>query len=221
MTHPEEARPRRIWVIDDHDMVIAGVASLLDTVDSLEFSGSTATVDEFLRQGEAADLVVLDLRLGDGSSPTQNVERLLGAGCGVLAFTSGENPHHVRLAAKAGVLGIIRKSAPRNDFVESLVRASNGLPVANSDWASAVDSDPELSQVKLSPKQTRVLELYASGKAAKSVAFELGITEHTVEDYLKQIRAAYVNIGRRANTKVDLYKRALEDGYLPFPEASS
>ena len=73
MTHPEEARPRRIWVIDDHDMVIAGVASLLDTVDSLEFSGAAATVDEFFRQGEAADLVVLDLRLGDGSSPTQNV----------------------------------------------------------------------------------------------------------------------------------------------------
>jgi FixJ family two-component response regulator len=64
------------------------------------------------------------------------------------------------------------------------------------------------------------LALYASGRGAKSVAFELGITENTVDDHLRRIRREYALLGRDAGTKVDLYQRGIEDGYLPPPRAS-
>lgn len=117
------------------------------------------------------------------------------------------------------MLGVIRKSAPADDFTEGLRRAARGEVVVSADWAAAIDSDPELAEAVLSPQEGRVLQRYASGMAAKSVAYDLGISEHTVEDYLKRIRSQYAAVGRWSPTKVDLYKRALEDGYLPFPHA--
>jgi hypothetical protein len=39
----------------------------------------------------------------------------------------------------------------------------------------------------------------------------------TIEDYVRRIRAKYARAGRPAMTKVDLYKRAVEDGFLPAP----
>jgi hypothetical protein len=38
-----------------------------------------------------------------------------------------------------------------------------------------------------------------------------------VDDYVRRIRAKYAKIGRHAPSKVDLYKRAVEDGFLPPP----
>lgn len=212
---------RRVALIDDHEIVGIAFTHVMDQVPGLDFVGSAATVDDLLERGEHLDLVVLDLRLSDGSSPASNVERLRATGADVLAYTSGESPYLIRLAARAGVLGIVRKSAPASELIGVLTRAATGEAVISADWAAAVDSDPDIQGAPLSPRERRVLELYASGMAAKQVGFELSIAENTVEDYLRRIRSQYASLGRRSPTKVDLYKRALEDGFLPHPDSRS
>jgi len=207
----------RVAVVDDHDAISVAVSALIENLLDLEFVGSANTVTELLQESVSPDLVVLDLRLNDGSSPVVNVARLHEAGTQVLAYTSAEHPFLLRMAARAGVQGLVRKSAPTSELIDALLGASRGEVAASVDWAAAIDGDPELAAAHLSPQEKRVLERYASGMAAKSVAYDLGITEHTVEDYLKRIRSQYAVMGRRSPTKVDLYKRALEDGYLPLP----
>lgn len=209
----------RVAMIDDHEVVSIAIGALVDGLADFEFVGAFRDVDELLAAQVAAELVVLDLNLGNGTSPTVNVARLHEQGSMVIAFTSAEHPFLLRMAARAGVLGVIRKSAPAADFTEGLRRAARGDVVVSADWAAAIDSDPELAEAVLSPQEGRVLQRYASGMAAKSVAYDLGISEHTVEDYLKRIRSQYAAVGRWSPTKVDLYKRALEDGYLPFPHS--
>jgi DNA-binding NarL/FixJ family response regulator len=164
------------------------------------------------------ELVVLDLRLADGSSPIGNVERLVAAGARVVAFTSGENPYMVRLAARAPVLGIVRKSAPIATLVDTLLRGAVGEPVMSTELASAMESDPDLNRAGLSRQEQQVLTLFATGVKAVAVASAVGIAESTVEDYVRRIRVKYARIGRPAHTKIDLYKRAIEDGFLPLPE---
>jgi DNA-binding CsgD family transcriptional regulator len=74
------------------------------------------------------------------------------------------------------------------------------------------------SDAGLSGRERRVLALFADGMKAQLVASTLGLSESTVDDYLRRIRAKYAKVGRPANTKIDLYKRALEDGILPYPK---
>lgn len=209
---------KQIGVVEDHSAVILGLKAMLADHPNVDVAATAPTVTDLLNQQIPLDFVLLDLRLADGSSPTANVETLRAAGLEALIFTGAENPYLVRLAAKAGVLGVIRKSAPTEQVVDAIAAAAAGHPVATTEWAAAIDGDPDLPEVGLSPRQQDVLTLYASGEKADRVARMTGLTPHTVNDYLERIRIKYADAGRPARTKTDLYKRAVEDGWLPMPE---
>jgi DNA-binding NarL/FixJ family response regulator len=217
-TSEDEVALRRIGLVEDHESVAMGLRAILADESDLDLVAVAATVDELLAQTRVLDLVVLDLRLGDGSSPRANVEKLHASGMQVLVYTSAENPFLVRSAARAGVLGVVRKSEPAAAIVSAIRRAAGGGQVVTTDWAAAIDGDPQLPDVGLSPRQREVLALYASGEKAGRVARLAGLSEQTVNDYLVRIRNKYADAGRPAPTKTDLYKRALEDGWLPMPE---
>jgi two-component system, NarL family, response regulator DevR len=204
--------------VDDHETVRLGFAALLASEPDLELRLAVSTIDPVLARLDEFDLVVLDVRLSDGSDVETNVLRLTGAGARVLAFTAGEDQVAVRVASKAGVLGIVRKSAPVSTTLDAVRAAARGESVATTEWAAAIDADPELPQAKLSPKEQLVLELYAAGEKSTTVADRAGMSVNTVSEYVRRIRQKYARVGRPALTKVDLYKRAVEDGILPGPE---
>jgi DNA-binding NarL/FixJ family response regulator len=207
----------RVAIVDDHEVVGLAIGSLLAQSELLEFVGSATSVSELITAGSQADLVLLDLNLRDSTQPTENVAALRSWGAAVLAFTAGENPYLIREAARVEVLGILRKSTPLPNILSAIELAASGKPVITADWAAALDSDREIETARLTKREREVLALYASGVGAKSVAVELGLSENTVDDYIRQIRRKYGALGRLAHTKVDLYQRGLEDGFLPLP----
>ncbi|MFD3702152.1 response regulator [Nocardia sp. NPDC058658] len=208
---------RRIGVVEDHQVTITGLRQVLADESSVEIVATAPSVPELLAITTDLALVVLDLRLPDGSTPAENIERLRAAGIETLVFTSADEPYLVRAAARAGVLGVVRKSE-RDEVVAAAVRdAAAGKQVPTIDWAIAIDGDDDFTVVKLSPRQREVLALYASGEPAARVARLTGLTEETVNAYLGRIRLKYAEAGRPARTKTELFKRALEDGWLPIP----
>lgn len=212
----------RVALIDDHEIVVRGFAGLFATLPGIQVVATVATVTELLEElGETpADLVILDLRLSDGSTVTGNVDRLRATGAAVLAFTGGDDAGLMRAAARSGVLGVVRKSEPTDVLLDAVTRAAAGDTIASTEWAAALDGDPDLSDAGLSPREREVLSLYAAGAKAPLVASHTGLSELTVVDYIRRVRSKYERVGRPANTKIDLYKRALEDGILPLPGRS-
>lgn len=215
---PEHARTvYRIGVVDDHDLTIVGLTAMLAPYPDLVFAAGVGSVDELLSSGVAVDVVILDLRLNDGTTPERNIFRLLHAGLIVLVYTSGEDPYLLRSAARAGATGVVLKSERAEEVIAAIRRAATGGDVLGVDWALAIDGDEGFTSVTLSPQQRRVLELYASGETARRVARMTGLSEDTVNGYLLRIRQKYAQAGRPAQTKTELFKRALEDGWLPAP----
>ncbi|RFA11227.1 helix-turn-helix transcriptional regulator [Subtercola boreus] len=207
----------RVAVVDDHQLVAIAVQSLVDSADDLVFARHAPTVDDLVRPMLDADLVLLDLSLRDFTDPGTNVRRIRDWGADVLVLTSGEDPFLVRSASRAEVLGIMRKSAPRDSLVAAIQAAARGQHVPTTEWASALDTDPLLDGAPLSRREREVLGLYASGLGAREVATRLFISENTVNDHLRRIRSLYQSLGRPAATKVELYQRGVEDGYVPAP----
>lgn len=207
----------RIAVIDDHELIAAGVAAICADEGDIRLLARARTVGEFLDLGVPVDLVLLDLRLADGSRPAENVERLRHTGAEVLAYTSGENPALLREAAKARIIGVVTKDEPPSELVRAVRAALAGHVVASTDWAAALDGDRDVSCVGLTPRETEVLQLYASGEKADRVARLLGISRDTVLDHIQHIRTKYADASRPASTKIDLYRRAVEDGILAGP----
>ncbi|MGW5525163.1 LuxR C-terminal-related transcriptional regulator [Gordonia sp. NPDC003950] len=210
-------RTLRVGMVDDHRSPIWGIERVLEPEPDIELVRAAATVDELLAAGVELDLVLLDLRLDDGTTPRENVNRLRDAGIGAVVYTSGEHPALLRSAARAGALGVVLKSASEDEIREALRAAGQGRAVLTTEWAAAIDGDPELAAVDLSPQLQRVLALYASGETSAGVGAALGVSAETVNEYLKRIRQKYADAGRPTRTKIDLYKRAIEDGWLPMP----
>lgn len=208
----------RIAHVDDHETVRIGFSSLLADQDDLDLIASHATVAQLVPIFGEIDLVVLDLRLSDGSTLVDNLELLVGAGVPVLALTGADNLVDLRVATRAGVLGVVRKTDSRDVIISAVRLAARGESIVTTEWAAAIDSDPQLPSAGLSPKEQQVLALYASGEKSVTVAHRTGLSTNTVSEYVRRIRTKYAIAGRPAHTKIDLYKRAVQDGILPSPE---
>ncbi|MDR5700349.1 response regulator transcription factor [Agromyces aerolatus] len=203
-------------IVDDHEAVrlglraacreagydvvtdAAGVAELLDALD-----------------GRSCDVVVLDLSLGDGTVVTDNVRAVLATGSAVLVHSIADRVAAVREALAAGAAGVIPKASPMSAVIAAIATVARGEPLNNVEWASAIEADREFAKAQLGRRERDVLHLYASGLPLKLVALQLGIAHSTAREYLDRIRAKYVEVGRPAPTKVDLLRRAVEDGILP------
>lgn len=212
-------RTVRLAHVDDHETVQLGLASLVAGHDDLELVISATTIDPVLPLVPTLDLVILDIRLSDGSTVDHNLAALHRAGARVLAFTAADNPADLRAASRSGVLGVVRKSDTSSAIIEAIRAAAHGAAVATTEWAAALDADPLLASAGLSPKEREVLALYAAGEKTVTVAHRAGLSASTVAEYVRRIRYKYALAGRPAHTKVDLYKRAVEDGILPSPES--
>ncbi len=206
----------RVAVVDDHESVRLGLkAAFIDA--GYDFVIAAATVQELVDGllGRDVDVVVLDLSLGDGSSVTDNVKRVQATGSAVLVHSIADRVASVREALAAGAAGVIPKSSATRTVLAAAAVVARGEVLNNLEWATAIDADRDFAKAQLGRREREILHLYASGLPLKLAAQQLGIGYSTAREYLDRIRVKYVEVGRPAPTKVDLLRRAVEDGILP------
>lgn len=208
-----------VAAIDDHAVALAGLERILADVSDINLAAKYATVDELLADPTRPDIdvVLLDLRLQDGSDPYINVEKLRKKGYEVLIFSSLESPFLLRRAMYAGTNGVLDKTVKPQVLTEAIRACARGDSIASAEWAGVIDTDERFREVHLSERQREVLELYAMGESARRVAQITGLSQETVQDYIGRIRTKYAVAGRDASNKVSLFRRAQEDGYIPGP----
>lgn len=205
----------RVAIVDDHEAVRLGFAGTCAQFD-FDLVGSAPTVDELLTQieGKDCEVVVTDLSLADGSLVEENVNKLIEANTAVLIFSIADKPALMRSAVKAGATAIVPKSQPMAELAEAIRLASQGVIINNSETSALIDADKFFKDANLSPREREVLSLYASGMSLKQVAYQLQIKQSSAKEHIDRVRVKYARLGREAATKVDLFKRAVEDGIL-------
>lgn len=202
----------RVGAIDDHPAVLKGVIAELGELPQAQVCVHARTVEELLQAAVEVDVVLLDVQLGDGTDVAENVARLAATGAAVLLFTQEHRPAPIARALRSGAAGIVGKHEPMNVLVEAITAVAAGEPLLNPEWAAIVEGDPELA-----PREAEAVRLYAAGLPLKSVARRMSLSQETVKEYLLRARRKYAAAGRPAQTKTDLYRRAVEDGYLDAP----
>ena len=211
-----------VAIIDDHEAIRVGMTAALRA--SGRFVGvreGAATVGEFLACGSSstephiADVVLLDLNLGDESDPKENAEALRAEGYRVLVYSIADNVRLLRRALAGGADGVCRKADPIADTVEAIVAVAHGRQVISQEILAAIEGDAGYVAAALGPREREVLSLYAAGLEIPQIGRTLYITENSVKEYLKRIRAKYTQVDRPAASKLELFRRAVEDGIVP------
>jgi two-component system nitrate/nitrite response regulator NarL len=208
-----------VAAVDDHPIILDSVAGWVRSDEGdIRVVATAATVDELLAgPGRDAHVVLLDLGLGDGTTPAGNVTAILAAGPAVLVLSASEQPLAVRAAMHAGARGYALKNEQASQIRLAIREVAAGRDWISPRLAYILATDNDIDRPTLSQQERRALQLYATGMPMKSVAKLMTISEETVKQYLGRVRKKYSVAGRDAPTKLELYHRAVEDGHLPPP----
>lgn len=210
---PERSAARvRVGVVDDHDLLLAGARALMNVHNSpAEFVAGTKTVDALVHGGHHLDVVLLDVRLSDGSRPEDNVRRLVDAGWSVLLHADLRHREAGPTLHRTAASGVVWKNRSVLTLLEALVTVARG-----ECWSDRFLDGLAVNGARLTERETEVLRAYASGRtyAETAAALEPPIGVESVKTYLTRIRKRYEAAGRPATTRLELRQRALEDGIL-------
>jgi DNA-binding NarL/FixJ family response regulator len=207
--------PIKAAVIDDHEAIRLGIAGALRPEPRITIVPGASTVRDFLATRSRAQVVLLDLQLGDESDPKANTEALIEAGYKVLIYSIADNPRALRRALAGGAHGVCRKAEPLAQMAAGILLVAEGQMVISQEVLAAIEGDTPYVEANLGAREKEVLSLYAGGLEIPQIARRLYITENSVKEYLKRIRVKYTQANRPANNKLDLLKRAIEDGIVP------
>jgi DNA-binding NarL/FixJ family response regulator len=198
----------RIIVADDHQVIRAGFAALLDTQPDFTVVGTACDGAEAVRLGRDLhpDVVLMDVRMPgtDGIEATRELLSGHGRGAGpgdlprVLILTTFDLDDYVYDALRAGASGFLLKDVTAERLFDAVrvVAAGEALlapavtrrligEFARLRPAPAAVSGPALDV--LTPRETEVLRLVAEGLSNQQVAARLVVTEETVKTHVSRI----------------------------------
>lgn len=176
----------RLLLVDDHEVVRAGLRALLGEVDGLEVAGEAGSVGEALAQAQQLrpDVVLMDLRLPDGSGVDACREILSSmAGVRVLFLTSHSDEQAVLSTVFAGASGYLLKDIGHRALVHAIREAAAGRRVLDATLSQPVAQRMQHTEA-LSAQERRVLALVVEGRTNKEIGAALGLSDKTVKNYL-------------------------------------
>jgi two-component system response regulator DevR len=222
MTDQIEARPLRLLVVDDHEVVRQGLVSLLDRREHFQVvaeAGTAAEAVEMARKFEP-DLVVMDVRLPDGSGIEACREiRAEFPATRVVILTSYPDEEAVLSAIIAGASGYLLKQIRSRDLVSALESVGRGESLLDPAVTEKVldrvrriatgTYTDEMAQ--LTQQEQKILLLVAEGKTNKEIAQEVFLSDKTVKNYVSSILSK-LNLERRAQAAAFVARHRLKGG---------
>lgn len=185
--------PERIAVllVDDHQMVRAGLATLLDATDDIVVVGQAGDGREAVEVAASTlpDVVLMDLSMPvlDGVEATRQVLADQPE-VKVVVLTSFSDRDRVTAALSAGAVGYLLKDCDPADLLAAVRSAAAGhAPLDPRVARVLLPSGESRPQDHLSPREVEVLRLVAQGLANKQIGRRLGITERTVKAHLGRV----------------------------------
>ena len=198
----------RVLVVDDHQLVRAGLITLLEAADDVQVVGEAADGRQALEHARKTgpDVTLMDLSMPvlDGVAAT----RLLleeQPTVRVIALTSYSDRQRVTDVLAAGAIGYLLKDSSPDELLAAVRAAASGHAPLDSRVAGALlpSREPPLAE-QLSERERQVLRLAAAGLANKQIARRLGITESTVKVHIGSI---FRRIGVRDRTSAALWAK--------------
>jgi DNA-binding NarL/FixJ family response regulator len=208
---PATGRPLTVALVDDYDVVVMGVASILDQY------RDRVVVAEIDTNSAVADVV--DIVLYDSFAQPESDQHEIGVlvrnprARRVVVFTWNFHPDLVASARAQGVSGYLSKALPARELVAALEAVHAGeivisempgraRPANGLDWPGREEG--------LTDRESEILALITQGLSNADVAAHTYLSPNTVKSY---IRSAYAKIGATSRTQAVLW--GVEHGFVP------
>lgn len=186
-------------IIDDHDMVRAGLKTYLMLEPKFDVVMEAGSGEEALRLLEAADeadrpdLILMDLMM-PGMDGVQTTQEVLARypNMKIVLLTSFLEDEKVLAAVEAGAVSYVLKTVSADELIYALNGAIKGMPVMSSDVSQALtrglrQRTAQNTDEGLTEREKEVLLLIAEGRSNKEIAEELHISIKTVKTHVSNL----------------------------------
>ena len=202
---------RRVFLVDDHEIVRRGVADLINAEADLEVVGEASTVKQALARIAATspDVAVLDVRLPDGSGIDLCRDiRSAHPTVACLMLTAYDDDEASYTAVLAGAAGYVLKDIRGQGLLDGIRRVANGeslvAPGVTRRVVEKVTTGKDAAELSLRERQ--VLDQIAAGLTNRQIAEHLGLAEKTVKNYVSGLLA---KLGMERRTQAAVYRAGL------------
>ncbi len=183
-----EQEPIRVFIVDDHPVVLAGLASMLSTQPGIEVVGSASDGEEALKLllMQPAHLLLLDLRMpGMNGLETLQALRRSGISIRAIVLTSYAMDEEVYRAVQAGAQGYLLKDAPQSEMIEAIRAVHCGKRYFRGAIAERLAE--RMLRSSLTERELEVLTMLSRGLTNKEIGHVLNISGNTVRNHVNSI----------------------------------
>ena len=185
----------RVFIVDDHPVVIEGIRALIQNEKEIEWAGHAMTAQSCLGffVSDSADVILMDINLPD----TGGVEL-----CGmikekypdvmVLGLSTFNQGLYIKKMMESGASGYILKNASREELVGAIHSVHDGHIYFSGEVGEALQKyqrSASVQQPVLSRREKEILELIAEGYTNPQIAEKLFISQFTVDTHRKNLLA--------------------------------
>ncbi len=189
----------RVLLVDDDDLMRAGLRSVLSSDDTIEVAGEAGDGGEALDRVRETqpNVVLMDIRMPgvDGISATREV--LAGSvDVKVVVLTTFEDDDYIFDALSAGASGFLLKRTKPEELISAIHAVADGDSLLSPSVTRRVIDRMATQPVaglsgarleKLTPREREVLELIGRGLSNREIAESFVIEESTVKTHVKRI----------------------------------
>ncbi|HEX3744180.1 MAG TPA: response regulator transcription factor [Bryobacteraceae bacterium] len=183
-----EAKPVSVLIVDDHPVVRDGLNAMLSADPGLQVVGEAGTGEEALAaiQRLRPSVVLMDLLLPDIEG-WEVIQRVCAASSDTafIVLTTLSGDEEIYRALEAGARGYLFKDMARKELVNAIRAVAEGKRYVPPEVGSRVAES--LPRTTLSAREVDVLQCIAAGMRNKEIAFQLGVSESTVNAHIKHI----------------------------------
>jgi len=186
-----------VSIVDDEADLREHIAGYLSAASDIRCKSSYASAEEALQHlpQDKPDLVLMDINLGgmDGIECVRRLKAIMPE-AQVLMLTVFEDTEKIFRALSAGATGYLLKRMPPKKLLEAIAEVrEGGSPMSAPIARKVVQSFQSLpigradDAVALSQRELSVINGLAQGLAYKQIADQLGVSIHTVRNYIRRI----------------------------------
>jgi len=205
--------PKRILLIDDHEMLRDAVAGVLRNIEGgceIHGLGTGSAALTWIDAYGAPDLVLLDIELPDGSG-LEFLQKLLQRhpSLRVAMLSGNDDSASIQLAMTSGAVGFITKALGGPALIATVTEIMNGIQSVTSakphqgNGAQTVEERYGLTKM-----QAKVLTLLVQGLRNRVIAEQLDIAEGTVKAHTNAIFKAMI-----VDSRAQLITKAHQEGF--------
>jgi DNA-binding NarL/FixJ family response regulator len=184
----------KVFIVDDHYMVIEGIRSLLQNEKDIEWTGhasNAASCLAFLQQ-QQPDVILMDINLPDksGIDLCKEVREKYPA-VFVIGLSTFNQQSFIQKMMGNGASGYVLKNATQEELMEAIAAVSAGKTFLSDEVAQSLRKNNEGEIPVLTRREKEVLELIADGLTNNEIAQKLFISVTTVDTHRKNLLAKF------------------------------